>query len=222
MTMHNFINAAIKPICVGDDTSYILDLMQDLHCTTLPVVDENGFFKGLIEENMLLEAWDNEINWELIDLPYTDTFAYEHQSWQEIIPLFAKGRTLIAVLNAEGRFLGAVSSHEIVAHLAQSYAFQEEGAVLVLAVHQRDYSLAEIARLVESNNVKILHLLTEIDENEPYKILVSLKINQTDASRVIATLERFNYDIVAKFHQNLIFEEIDKDRIDLLFKYLSF
>jgi hypothetical protein len=53
-------------------------------------------------------------------------------------------------------------------------------------------------------------------------LLVTLKINQIDISRIIATFERFNYEIAAKYHQALAFDDVEQERLGLLFKYLSF
>jgi acetoin utilization protein AcuB len=91
----------------------------------------------------------------------------------------------------------------------------------VLSMPERDYSLSEISRHVESNDAKILSAYVSPDELDPYKIKLTLKINTTDISRIIATLERFEYRIIAQFQENGEGKQADKDRYDLLLKYLN-
>jgi acetoin utilization protein AcuB len=55
---------------------------------------------------------------------------------------------------------------------------------------------------------------------DPAKIKLTLKINKSDLSRIIATLERFSYKVIAQFqHPSMITNE--KERIDILMKYLN-
>ncbi|MFN3316895.1 MAG: cbs domain containing protein, partial [Raineya sp.] len=122
----------------------------------------------------------------------------------------------------QGKYLGAIQAQDVLKKLASLYSFQEDGAILVLAVNQFDYSLSEISRLVETNNAKILHLFSDILPHEPYRIILTLKINQVDITRIVATFERFGYEILAKFHQALVFDDLEQDRLGLLMKYLSF
>jgi len=91
---------------------------------------------------------------------------------------------------------------------------------LVLSVKVHDYSLAEIARLVESNEAKILTSYIENDELDPIYLRVVLRINQTDLTRVIATLERFGYVISNSFHQATS-PTVDQERFDALMRYLG-
>ncbi|NJO00896.1 MAG: hypothetical protein HC880_03685 [Bacteroidia bacterium] len=89
-----------------------------------------------------------------------------------------------------------------------------------MLIDTRDYSLTEISRLVESNNAKILSTHISRDKEDYTKLRVTLKINKIDLNRIVATFERFNYRIIAKF-QSADNVEMDKERIDLLFKYLN-
>ena len=78
----------------------------------------------------------------------------------------------------------------------------------------------DISRHVESNDAKILSAYVSPDELDPYKIKLTLKINTTDLTRIIATLERFEYRIIAQYQESAD-NQADKDRYDLLLKYLN-
>jgi acetoin utilization protein AcuB len=53
------------------------------------------------------------------------------------------------------------------------------------------------------------------------KIKLTLKINQEDLSRVIATLERFNYRIIARYQESRTDPNNEKERLDMLMRYLN-
>lgn len=221
MTVQELINPNFQPISAEVSTQKALQWLEELRCNVLPVIDEAGFFKGMLSENTLLELWDEYPNWEEVYLQYNNTFLNENQHWQEAIRLL-QNTEMIAVLDENGKYLGVVQAQDVLKKLASLYSFQEEGAVLVLAVNQLDYSLSEISRLIETNNAKILHLFSDILPHEPYRIILTLKINQVDLTRIVATFERFGYEILAKFHQALVFDDLEQDRLGLLMKYLSF
>ena len=52
------------------------------------------------------------------------------------------------------------------------------------------------------------------------KIKLTLKINQDDLSRIVATLERFGYRVIARYRETKR-EDEGKERIDLLMRYLN-
>ena len=83
-----------------------------------------------------------------------------------------------------------------------------------------DYSLAEISRLVEENNCKILSSSVKNDPDDPNNIRVTIKLNTLEMERVAATLERFEYKIIARFKESKVTEG-EREKIDMLFRYLE-
>lgn len=71
--------------------------------------------------------------------------------------------------------------------------------MFVLEVMPQDYSLTDIARLVESNNAHVLNLLSYTDKDTGRLHLI-IKIDLEDASPVIRSFERFNYTVLYYFH----------------------
>ena len=116
--------------------------------------------------------------------------------------------------------LGVVTLNDTLHAFADSFSSQESGGILIMLVDYRDYSLSEISRLVESNHAKILNVSVAHDPANPNNLQVTLKVNKTDLSRIVATFERFNYQIIAKF-QPSEFQDMDKERLDMLFKYID-
>jgi hypothetical protein len=128
---------------------------------------------------------------------------------------------VVAVLNEGREFIGTVSTAELLRQFAQELGVQERGAVLILSLNERDYSMAEISRLVESNNVKIISsYFSSAAYGMPDRSRLTLKLNRQDITAVISTLERFGYQIEAAF-ANTPVESIDQERLDSLLRYLN-
>jgi acetoin utilization protein AcuB len=91
---------------------------------------------------------------------------------------------------------------------------------LVLSMDLIDYSLAEISRYIEENNAKVISSTMVEDPLDKGKIKLTLKINQQDMSRIVATLERFGYRVIGRYQENRR-DDDNKDRLDMLMKYLN-
>ena len=214
------INHMIPPLKPTDDGHKAMVWMEELRANQLPVV-EKGRFLGFLSEEIILEEKDKTMRVTEYDLYGEQCFVYDHQHFYDIIKLASEYEIqLVAVLNAEGGFEGVVPVEDTIAAFAQSTAVQEIGAILVISMNHRDYSLAEISRLVEGENARILSSCVTSDHLDSAKIKVTLKINKTELSHITATLERFGYKIIGRF-QEVESKSNDKERYDMLMKYLD-
>ncbi|HHV85320.1 MAG TPA: hypothetical protein GXX42_05840, partial [Petrimonas sp.] len=70
-----------------------------------------------------------------------------------------------------------------------------ENSLVVIEISLVDYTLTDIARIVESNNARIMNLfvLPVADGNT---LIISIKLNLLDVSPVLMSLERFNYKVL--------------------------
>ena len=98
-------------------------------------------------------------------------------------------------------------------------SLDKQGGLIILEMSINDYSLTEIANIVESNNVKVLNMVV-MNHPESTLIDVVLKLNTNEPGGVIQTFERYDYQVKA-----VIDEEFDKDelkeRYNSLMKYLN-
>jgi hypothetical protein len=83
----------------------------------------------------------------------------------------------------------------------------------------RDYSLSEIARLVEMNDSSILSLYVQTLPDST-RIEVTIKINRMDIGAIIQTFTRYNYNIKASFFEGDYNDSL-RDRYDSLMKFLE-
>lgn len=95
-----------------------------------------------------------------------------------------------------------------------------EHSLVVLDVPIKDYTLTEIARLIEDNNVRIIRVEV-IPSNDGLSLLVSLKMDVTDISAVLRSFERFNYNVIYYFMKEGEINDTYDDRLNELLHYLD-
>ncbi len=210
----------IPPLKVTDDAHKAVVWIEEFRCNHLPVV-ENGKLRGFISEEAILET--NEIDKRLGDfrLEGEDCFVSLDSHFYDILKVAGDNKLgIVAVLDEDNHYAGVITVQDIMTSFAQSAAVQMQGSILVLSMDLIDYSLAEICRYIEENNAKVLSSMLAEDPMDKGKIKLTLKINQDDLSRIVATLERFGYRVIARYRETKR-EDEGKERIDLLMRYLN-
>lgn len=97
---------------------------------------------------------------------------------------------------------------------------EAENSLIILEIPTQDYTLTEIARLVEGNNARIISL-SSILISGGNDLLVSLKLDVSDLSTVLRSFERFNYNIVYYFMKEGEITDKLQERLDELLYYLD-
>jgi acetoin utilization protein AcuB len=221
MIAEDLINQMIPPLKTGDAAQQALNWMEKFRLSQLPVIDSDILYKGLISENTILEAGDTDKKISELPLEFPDVFVSPNTHFYDIIKIAIKNNLqLVAVVGEDKKFLGVISVNDTSSAMSQMFASQGSGGIIILSMRERDYSLTEISRHVESNDIKILSAYVVEDEQDSSMIKVTLKFNKSDLSRLVATFERYNYKIIAKFQETELLSN-DKERLDLLLKYLS-
>ena len=220
MLAEEFINKMIPPLKLNDTSQIALNWMEVFHLTQLAVVDER-LYKGIIDEETLLEKNNPNLPISEYVLSYKDVTVKATSHYYDVISLASKSKLeVIPVIGDANEYLGVVSVNETSVAIAKMFASQGVGGIIVLAMKEIDYSLAQISRLIEANDTKIMSVFVSDDSKKDSFIKVTLKLNRIDLTRVIATLERYDYKIIAQFQETDIVD-YDKDRLDMLFKYLN-
>ena len=217
MIAEEFINQMIPSLRTADTAANALSWMQELHVRQLPVVRE-GEYLGLVNREALME----EPTSLLVDMEMfaPTVHAFRHESYTDVLKTAQLHQLqVVAVLDMDQTYVGSIVVDETMAFFSQSQG-NDPGSTLVLSMPERSYSLSEISRLVESNDAKILSSHVSVYPYDKSQIQLTIKINRPEISRIIATFERFEYEVVAKYQQETTRDE-DKERLDMLLKYLS-
>lgn len=218
MRVEEYILNDLKPLSLDASAGEALELLAEMKHSHWPVRDGEQY-RGLIAED------------DLLDLDQPDQPLAAHQNllrpyflsvddhlYQAIAKLSKGNLSLLPVLNEEGLYLGYLSAWELTWNLGRQISYAEPGSLLVLRVAVRDYHLSQIAQIVESEDARITGLQLRADG--PEHLRLALKINQVDLSRIVKSLERFEYQIVELYHESL-FDDSAADRYGSLMKYLN-
>jgi acetoin utilization protein AcuB len=221
MIAEELINPLIPTLKPTDTVDKALNWMDEFRSIQLPVIDKS-IYKGLVNE---YSFYDQQGGGVIADYPLSaeEIFVFPHQHFYDVIKIASDNQLeVVAVVDEKKDYKGVITVKDtLLSAFAQISAVQSPGGILVLSLNEIDYSLAEISRLIESNNIKILCSYVTSDDLDPMKIKLTLKLNKMDLTYAVATLERYNYKIIAKFQETEIIPT-DKERLDLLLKYLSF
>lgn len=220
MQAYEFINNLIPPLKPKDKVKLALNWMEEIRTDILPVVDEH-MFMGFVTEDLVFTVNDPELTIAKISLENISCFVYQDKHIYDVIKVASEYHSnMIAVVDRENNYLGVVTMEDAISAFADSLSIQSNGAVLVLSMNMTDYSLSEIARIIESENTKILSSFLSSDPLDDSKIKLTLKLDKTELRHVKATLERFGYRILDHFQEE---EGIsgEQERIDNLFRFLQ-
>lgn len=220
MVAAELINHMIPPLKPSDDGNKAIVWMEELRTNQLPVI-EKGKFLGFITEEIILEENDLKRLIRDFELEGKECFVMENQHFYDVIKVATEYEyQMVAVLSEAGVFEGVIAIEDTINAFAESTAVQEPGAILVLLMNQRDYSLAEISRLIEAENARVLSSTINSDPKDMSLLRVTLKLNMTEISHITASLERFGYRIIGRFQEEEI-KSNDQERFDLLMRYLN-
>lgn len=210
----------IPPLKADDDAHKAIVWMDEFRCHHMPVVKDNKLL-GFISEEIILES--NNIDRKTGDFELVGASCHVSLTshFYDILKTAAENKLqMVAVLDDEQNYVGVITVQDTLTSFAQSAAVQMPGGILVLHMSHNDYSLAEISRLIEENRAKILSSIVKEDPSDPGNIRLTLKLNQLDLSRIVATLERFGYKVVGRYQESRPVGS-EKERIDMLLRYLD-
>lgn len=210
----------IPPLKGTDDAHKAIVWMEEFRCNFLPVVDD-GKLLGFISEEIILESNDIEKTVKDFDLVGQNCFVHLDTHFYDILKIAADNKLqAVAVVNEDQSYCGLITVQDTLTSFAQTAAVQLPGAILVLSMNHVDYSLSVISRLIEENHAKVLSSIVKEDPLDPTKLRLTLKINQVDLLRIVATLERFGYRVIGRYQESKP-EGEGKERIDMLLRYLD-
>jgi acetoin utilization protein AcuB len=219
MLAANLISYTIPPLVGKDSGEKALNWMNDFHVRHLPVL-KDGRLLGILSEDEVLNFMEPELSIEenKPELIFKSLTPERHLF--DVMKLIVDSNlTVVPVVDSQNKYLGLITLENIVKHFAETVAITQPGGIIVIEMNPRDYSLAEIARLIESENTKILSCFLSSPYGEE-RIELTLKLSRQDLKHVIATLSRFGYEVKSSFYESEYLEDL-KSRYDGLMRYLN-
>jgi predicted transcriptional regulator len=220
MVAKDLISEVIPSLKTSDLGQTALNWMEIFRISHLPIVN-NQEFLGLISDADIydMNQPDEPIGNHALTL--LKPFVTSEQHMFEVIGLAARLKlTVIPVLDSNQFYKGVITTNDLIRHIAEMSSMDQPGAIIVLEIIERDYTLSQIAQIVESNNIKVLSMYVT-SPPESTKLEITLKLNSNDLSSVIRTFERYNYEVRTWVASSDSIDQFYQERFDLLMKYLN-
>lgn len=219
MIASQLITYDIPPLKLSDKGNRALEWMEEFKVTEIPVVDK-GVYLGMIEEAQVLDRSNLDDAISSYNIHFKKPFAHENQHIFEIISLIVANEVdVLPVLDSAEKYLGIITITSILKFFSETVSVANQGSIITIELNINDYSLSEIAKIIESDNAKILaSFITSHPDST--KLEVTLKINKHEITRILATFERFNYIITASYNETDYQKDL-QNRYDEFMRFLN-
>lgn len=220
MVAKDLISEVIPSLKTSDTGQTALNWMEIFRVSHLPIVN-NLDFLGLISDTDIYDMNQPEEPIGNHALTLLKPYVTDEQHLFEVIGLASRLKlTIVPVLDEKSHFMGVITTTDLIRYLAGISSMDQQGGIIVLELIERDYSLSQIAQIVEGNNIKVLSMyVTSLPEST--RLEVTIKVNTNELASVIRTFERYNYDVKTWVTSDDSMDKFYSERFDLLMKYMN-
>jgi acetoin utilization protein AcuB len=200
MFSDQYIITDVEPLNPKQTVEDALKRLEGLHFDMLPLIDNNKLNNYISFEN--LEGLSPKSYLSKVPL-FTTVLPYVTPH-QHIINVLSQLKTLnlslLAVLDDENNYVGILKTKDIVKALSLSLSVKAKGSIIVIRLKPQDFSLSDIVRIIEYGDAKVLGFFTfEIENSEELEL--HLKLSTTFLRNILATLERYEYNVVQYYNR---------------------
>ena len=219
MIAKELISLHIPSISLEDSGEKALEIMDENRVSHLAII-EDGEYRGLISDNEIYDFEDETLSLKLakpnLTRPYVNGFSHSY----EVIGLISQfNLSAVPVLDDKENYLGVISIQDLATAFTKITNANVAGGIIILALNARDYSMAQVAHIIEDDKAKILSSYISAQEDS-LKIELIIKTNKSDLTSIIAAFNRYDYEVKASFHQSIYDEDIER-RYEQFIKYLN-
>ncbi|OSZ82862.1 hypothetical protein CAP35_06245 [Chitinophagaceae bacterium IBVUCB1] len=219
MVVEQLISPVVPTLIPTDTGDKALSLMDETNLDQLPLVADDKYM-ALVQENDLLD-WDAPDN----SLQSADFLSYRPavlstgHPYEALRIAHQQNLRIVPVVDLENTYVGSITRDELLRYITENSGLDNPGGIIVLEIDPRNYSLYEIARICESEEVLLIS--TQIFSNKlTGKLEVTLKTNRNSLGGVVSALERHNYKVKDVFGDKTDKDSL-QDRFDNLMNYLN-
>ena len=220
MLAKELISEVVSELRTSDTGQTALNWMEVFRISHLPIVN-NLEFLGLISDTDIYDLNDPEQPIGNHNLSLIKPFVRLDQHIFDVISLAARLKlSVVPVLDDHNHYKGVIMVTDLIAELAKMSSLNEPGGLIVLDILQNDYSLSQIAQIIESNDAKVLNLYISSPPDST-RMEVTIKLNTNNLMPIIRTFERFEYEVTAWHGDEDDMNSFYSDRFDSFMRYLD-
>ncbi|MCZ2222674.1 MAG: CBS domain-containing protein [Chitinophagales bacterium] len=218
MLAKQLIQLNYPSVQLTDKVSFALRIMEDYDIHHIPVLNEDKY-TGIVSKDDLLDI-DESAPIASLQNQFAIIAVKSDEHFFNALKILSHHQvSIIAVINEQNELQGIITLSELVNALSNFLSCNEPGGIIVLEIEKRHFSFGEISRLIETNDAYITQLNTSL-EQETGLILVTIKVNKTEISDIIATLQRYDYSVRYYFGEEQFTNEL-KDNFNQLMFYIN-
>lgn len=215
--LKDYISNDYKAIDTQETVGDVQIFLDDLSFSHFPIIEEGIYIGSIVAED--IETFDSDK--KIADYRYTleRFFARKNMIWLDVLEVFAKNHAnLVPILDDNNNYIGYYEIEDVIKFFHETTFLKEQGAIIIVRTSTVDYSMSQIAQIVESNNGKLLGLF--ISNSDIHTVEVTLKISLGSLNEIIQTFRRYSYDIISEHNEDTYITNL-KERSDYLDKYLN-
>jgi acetoin utilization protein AcuB len=213
------ISASLPVLSPKDPLHKALLMMDDAKVIHLPVVDEEKYL-GLVAEDDLLNAGDDSLLVESLLPAISKVKVLPANHFTDAVQLANEyGLGVVPVAEADAQWVGAIATTDLLKFTGHMIGADEPGGIIVLQMDKRSFAFSEIYKLVETNDAQITQLNTHFDNNLGI-FFVTIKLNKLELSDIVATFQRYEYQVSYFFGEEEYENEL-RNNYDHLMNYLN-
>ena len=194
-----------------------LKLLEKEQLKCIAVLDNNIYLGSIHIED--LEGLD--IQSKIENYPYLlrNCSLHKQTGTLDFLRKFAEQETdQILLVNESNEVEGSLSLFDFFAYLREAPFLAFSGEEIMLQKKREDFTYAEIAQIIESNQAKLLGIFTQFVDTE--YIQVSVRIDHNGMNEILQSLRRYGYDIISLHKEDKLTEKL-KDYSDYFNKFLN-
>jgi len=213
----HFDITAIKPTTTIKEA---LSLFCQHKVSELAVVNDQNECLGILDEVSISHILTDIANTTIENIELHKTFVHSNQHVYEVFELLTShSLSLVPIVNSQNQFIGVITTASIINYISNFTGFMQKGAVIIIDLSKKDYSLSQICQIIESNSAKIISLFTNETTNDT--IEVTIKLNIEDITSIMQSFDRYNYKTKTLHAQTEMLDGFLQSRIDNLMSYLN-
>ncbi len=188
--------------------------MKAVKAFSLPVVDSDGNFTGLLSKQSMFEYLENHPNdftfAEFLEQPLSicvDTSAkmfvdIDNGHFEDLLPIIVR-YPFVPIVENSTKFVGIVKRSEIEKALEASFGLHVPGIRLLLAVDDTEGTLLNISQIIYKHGVKIVASIA-FEAGESFVRRIMMKIDENDRmDKIVEEIEAHGYRVLEVSYDNM-------------------
>ena len=216
MIINQIMQTGFPAVYLSDTAATVLELMETYEVSHVPVLDADSHYVGLVSKSALEELSEDQIL-SHIQL-YLSSLQCSDQAFllDALRILSENSLTLLPVVQSDS-LLGIVTAKEMIRTLAVFLDVYDRLGVIVIESDPALFSLGEVNRILESNDLSLLHMNSR---RESGMLVITLQVSKQEISTAVASLQQNGYVVRYYFGKSEDDSEM-QDNYQHLLSYLN-